>query len=201
MRVNLSPLKETKSFTLIELLIVITIIGILAVALVPRITQGPARARDTQRKTDLQAIALALESYYVDHLGYPLPGKVVPGDEGIPSSECLGSGGDLIDDQLNPYLPGKQMPTDPAEGAPLESCKTFYYYRVLPTDASSDTPSHYAIFADLENDQVTGPNYYCDLEYGSWLSDYELLKEYLVTQDPYCGDGGATENAYYVIYN
>ncbi|KKR25748.1 MAG: hypothetical protein UT55_C0031G0009, partial [Candidatus Peregrinibacteria bacterium GW2011_GWE2_39_6] len=41
-----------KSFTLIELLIVITIIGILAVALVPRIMGGAPRARDVKRKAD-----------------------------------------------------------------------------------------------------------------------------------------------------
>jgi prepilin-type N-terminal cleavage/methylation domain-containing protein len=59
------------AFTLIELLIVITIIGILAVALVPRISQGPARARDVARKADLQNIASALELYFADNSSYP----------------------------------------------------------------------------------------------------------------------------------
>jgi len=60
-----------KAFTLIELLIVITIIGILAVALVPRISQGPARARDVARKADLQNISNALELLYSDTGSYP----------------------------------------------------------------------------------------------------------------------------------
>jgi prepilin-type N-terminal cleavage/methylation domain-containing protein len=66
------PQVRMRAFTLIELLIVITIIGILAVALVPRITGGPAKARDATRKTDLQQIATALALYADDNAGdYP----------------------------------------------------------------------------------------------------------------------------------
>lgn len=60
-----------KAFSLIELLIVITIIGILAVAFLPSITSGPSRARDVQRVSDLSDIALALELYYQDNGQYP----------------------------------------------------------------------------------------------------------------------------------
>lgn len=45
-----------KTFTLIEMLIVIVIIGILAAALVPRLQSVQSRARDTKRKADLHAI-------------------------------------------------------------------------------------------------------------------------------------------------
>ncbi len=62
-----------KSFTLIEMLIVIVIIGILAAALVPRLTSVQGRARDTKRKADLRQIAQALEIYKGDNSKYPLP--------------------------------------------------------------------------------------------------------------------------------
>jgi len=45
------------------MLIVVTIIGILATAILPRVNGILERARDLQRKTGLQQIASALELY------------------------------------------------------------------------------------------------------------------------------------------
>ena len=61
----------SKGYTLIELLIVITIIGILAVALLPSVLGAPARARDAARKADINNIIAALETYNSDHQQYP----------------------------------------------------------------------------------------------------------------------------------
>ncbi|PID34864.1 MAG: hypothetical protein CR971_01050 [candidate division SR1 bacterium] len=58
-------------FTLIEMLIVIVIIGILAAAIVPKITGVLARARDTQRVADLRNVAMAVENYKMDYGEYP----------------------------------------------------------------------------------------------------------------------------------
>lgn len=64
-------LQKRKTFTLIEMLIVIVIIGILAAALVPRLQSVQGRARDTKRKTDLRTIFNALEIYVLDNSDYP----------------------------------------------------------------------------------------------------------------------------------
>lgn len=64
--------KFLKSFTLIELLIVIVIIGILAVALIPRLTGAQGMARDKARIADMKQIQTALEFYASEHGGkYP----------------------------------------------------------------------------------------------------------------------------------
>lgn len=60
-----------KGFTLIELLIVVAIIGILAVALVPTITDAPARARDAGRKATVNSVVTAIEAFNLDNGRYP----------------------------------------------------------------------------------------------------------------------------------
>lgn len=63
--------RNQAGFTIVELLIVIIVIGILA-ALVLNTFQGvQARARDTERRTDINSIATQLEAYYADFGHYP----------------------------------------------------------------------------------------------------------------------------------
>jgi len=64
-------IKKQKAFTLIELLIVIAIIGILATLIIANLSQARARARDSQRKAQLQQIATALQLYFDVKNDYP----------------------------------------------------------------------------------------------------------------------------------
>jgi prepilin-type N-terminal cleavage/methylation domain-containing protein len=74
--------KVKKGFTLIELLIVVSIIGILSVALVPSITDAPKRARDAARKTMVNSVVAAVESFNLDKGRYPLGVFCVDGAAG-----------------------------------------------------------------------------------------------------------------------
>jgi type II secretion system protein G len=66
-----SKKNKKRAFTLIEMLIVIVIIGILAAALIPRLSSARGRANDVARKADLAQTAAALVSYQIDAGKFP----------------------------------------------------------------------------------------------------------------------------------
>lgn len=68
---KLFNLKNRKGFTLIELVISITIISILASFLMSNFVGVRQRSRDGQRKSDLKQIQSALEQYRADNSSYP----------------------------------------------------------------------------------------------------------------------------------
>lgn len=59
-------------FTLIELLIVVAIIAILAAIAVPNFLEAQTRAKVARVRADLRSLQTAIESYHIDHGGYPL---------------------------------------------------------------------------------------------------------------------------------
>lgn len=62
---------KQKGFTLVELLVVVSLIGILSTLVIANLNSARERARDAQRKSDLRNIQTALRLYYNDFSGYP----------------------------------------------------------------------------------------------------------------------------------
>ena len=60
-------------FTLIELLIVVAIIAILAAIAVPNFLEAQIRSKVSRCRTDMRALATALEAYFVDNNAYAFP--------------------------------------------------------------------------------------------------------------------------------
>jgi len=120
-------------FTLIELLVVISIIGILAALVMVNFNAARERARDVQRKSDLDQVKKALRMYYNDY-------GVYPESDGGQIKACtppvvLRWGGSFACGSMV-YM--KKLPTDPVEG------KTYYY-----NYASSG--QDFCLWARLEN--------------------------------------------------
>lgn len=69
---NHGKVREDNGFTLIELLVVVAIIGVLATVVVVSLTGAQKKSRDSKRKSDVAAIKLSMDSFYVDNHRYPI---------------------------------------------------------------------------------------------------------------------------------
>src|SRR5581483_12201483 len=79
--------KKQHGYTLIELLIVFSIMSILltTIAIIINPSLQFKKARDARRKTDIQRLKVALEAYYNENGHYPLTG---PGNFNIWNSSA-----------------------------------------------------------------------------------------------------------------
>ena len=64
-------MRNCRGFTLIELSIVLTIIGIVATLAIPNLLNALDRGRQSSTLSDIRALGTALERYAADHNRYP----------------------------------------------------------------------------------------------------------------------------------
>lgn len=102
-------------FTLLELLVVITIIGLLSSVGLASYTRAQARARDAKRQSDLTTLRNALELYYSENNNYINTGGA-----------CQDVGTSLV--SLTPDFT-KTLPVDPGgQGLPYLYCGSTQSY-------------------------------------------------------------------------
>ena len=118
---NLKRKVNVSGVTLIELLIVVTILVFLLAVLIWYFRNQMLKGNDAKRKGDIHRIQVAAEEYEKDNNCYPLPDVVVCDSEG-----------------LSPYM--SKVPCDPMTNAS-------YYYE----HEDSDCPSWYRIYTNLDN--------------------------------------------------
>ena len=151
-RVKHGMTKE-KGFTLVELLVVVTVTAVLSAIGLVAYGAVIKNGRDAKRQTDLLSVQSALEQYFADNLFYP---------SAISFGSAFSSGGKT-------YL--SKVPTDPTNSAPYVYC-----YKALKTGSTCDdimVPSTncdnatvdkcvtYCLYAKLENPPTGVNNYTC----------------------------------------
>lgn len=108
--------KVAAGFSVIELLVVVSIIGILSAVIYANLSEGSAESRDVQRKADLRTLQSAIELYKNDNGRYP-EGCNAPGSIGNWSGEpgsaypCASGSSQYIVGLAPKYIP--TLPTDP----------------------------------------------------------------------------------------
>jgi general secretion pathway protein G len=68
---SINKARRQSGFTLVELLLVLTILAILAAIVLPRMTGSTERARTTAAQTQVSTLGTALGAYEVDTGSYP----------------------------------------------------------------------------------------------------------------------------------
>lgn len=150
-----------KGFTLVELMIVISIIALLAS--VGAVTYGNVSKhnRDQKRVRDLQSISQALELYFHDHNSYPGCLKTTYISTN-PSPWIL-----ACSSPVQPPFDSSYMATIPTD--PLNSSPYYYSYEPMSSISSSPVPScstatnpiYYVLWTQMETDQPTNDVYGC----------------------------------------
>ena len=101
-----NPERARRGFTLIELLVVIAIIATLAAVVAPAVFRNVGDAKETSARSQVDLLALALNSYRLDNDVFP------SSDQGLEALRTLPTRGEPPRNWRGPYL-SKVVPADP----------------------------------------------------------------------------------------
>lgn len=113
-------------FTLIELMVVISIIGLMASVVLAAMSSARTKARDTQRIRDLQEISKAIELYYDKYGYYPIRSALAAV---VATSASGNANWSSLENALRSegFLP--TLSRDPVNSGSIMSSATGYLYR------------------------------------------------------------------------
>ncbi len=147
--------KSQSGFTIIELLIVIAIIAILAGVVLVNFQGAQAKARDTQRVSNMSALQAKLEEYYGTNNGYPntFTATTFPGMD--PNTIVDPKGASIT---INSVVADKSAAD--AVAAPTAASTSNYLYVPYGTTGCTTTCTGYEIKTYIEKPTTQTPNPY-----------------------------------------
>lgn len=131
----------SSGFTIIELLVVCSIIAILASMTIASYMQSQMKSRDSRRKADLETVSQAVIMFQAEYKTYPGAGTT-PNSTTINVSFSTESTTTQFTKDLNNYL--TPLPHDPK----VSSGTSDYYYKKTAND--------YRVYSTLENSKESG---------------------------------------------
>jgi len=194
-------LKKTKSFTLLELLIVIFIVTTLSGGLMPLINSGKARARDAQRIQTLDVLESALDRYFIDNGHYPYENIIGEGFCGFSYNSC--GGGSLPSLKFDNSASGGWLEelfdkgytsigdwNDPFDPVFAEDSTSAYNCRyVFPCPSDPCNPQQYLLHCKVESSPDVARN-----DGGTQDDYYEIVRGWRADGKPWICISGMPSN-------
>jgi len=140
--------RKTAGFTLTELLVVLTIIGLLITAALASLSSARARARDSRRVGEVNTLTKALALYLSIRDQYPQTGGALPG--------VVVNGTDTVSNDLAEISLLQGNLIDPADGLTISGEPLAFHYYYFSLDGNE-----YAITYCLETNSILGQSSGC----------------------------------------
>lgn len=196
-----------KGFTLLEILIVITLLVILAIALIlvfnPQVQIN--KTKDAKRKSELTTLSKVLEDWYNDKNCYPKPEEICYDAVGGENT-CNICGNESASPDFSPYL--QTLPCDPTHPTKKytyqvddESCPSTYW---IYTELANTTDP---LITELGCQNGCGPYGSCNYNYAAtspnasveYCTDFGLTPSPIPSPTPVYVDNCSSYNPIYFI--